>query len=83
MAGASGQRSQCWGRLLELGVDVVCGHKVSALAADGVGVTCIYTGRASTGACNALLPVTVRKPQQTLYEEPAAVDDLSRYAALL
>lgn len=53
-------------RLLELGVRIVVAHTVVRVAADGVVVDCVYTGRQQTIECDSVVFVTSRLPNETL-----------------
>ena len=56
-------------RLLELGVDVRVTRAVTAVKANGVAASCTYTGREEDIACDAVLMVTSRLPNDTLYTD--------------
>lgn len=66
-------------RLLELGVEIVCGHTVSAVGKPGITLNCIYTGRARVLECDVLLPVTTRLPVQDICTELGEMEDLAAY----
>jgi dimethylamine/trimethylamine dehydrogenase len=53
-------------RLLELGVDVRVTRAVTAVKAGGVAASCTYTGRVEEIACDAVLMVTSRLPNESL-----------------
>jgi dimethylamine/trimethylamine dehydrogenase len=54
-------------RLLEIGVDIRVTRAVTAASADSVTADCIYTGRAEEIGCDAVVMVTARLPDDTLY----------------
>ncbi len=54
-------------RLLELGVEIVPHRAVSAIRKDGVETTCIYTGRTGGIACDGVVVVAARLPNEALY----------------
>lgn len=56
-------------RLLELGVEVMVSHGVTAVGEASVTVACTYTGRARDVSCDAVLLVTARLPNDALYTE--------------
>ncbi|MEN8114488.1 MAG: FAD-dependent oxidoreductase, partial [Actinomycetota bacterium] len=51
-------------RLLEIGVEIVTGQELERVTADGLVTGCIYTGRVSTVACDAVVLVTSRLPNE-------------------
>jgi dimethylamine/trimethylamine dehydrogenase len=53
-------------RLLELGVEVRVTRAVTEVKASGVAATCTYTGRVEEIACDAVLMVTSRLPNESL-----------------
>ncbi|RAR99188.1 FAD-dependent oxidoreductase [Ensifer adhaerens] len=56
-------------RLLELGVQIITAHSIERLVSGGVSLSCIYTGRTKTIEGEAVLLVTSREPEQTLYDQ--------------
>jgi dimethylamine/trimethylamine dehydrogenase len=54
-------------RLLELGVAIVPHRAVSAIRKDGVETMCIYTGRTGGIACDGVVLVAARLPNEALY----------------
>jgi dimethylamine/trimethylamine dehydrogenase len=56
-------------RLLELEVDIVAGHAVTATGADGVRTRCVFTDRERTVAADAAVLVTARLPDDALYRQ--------------
>ena len=53
--------------LLELDVQVVAAHAADRVAADGLVVRCVYTGREQVIECDSAVFVTSRLPNETLY----------------
>ncbi len=66
-------------RLMELGLETVLTHRLSAVGGQSITVDCIYTGRQKTLACGTLLLVTGRLPERALYDalmaEPEALKE--------
>ncbi|MBL8893368.1 MAG: FAD-dependent oxidoreductase [Rhizobiales bacterium] len=62
-------------RVLELGVDVHVARAVSRVGASSVTEICTYTGRESEIACDAVLLVTARLPNDALHRDLKAVED--------
>ena len=56
-------------RLLELGVEVRVTRAVTEVKAGGVAASCTYTGRVEEIACDAVLMVTSRLPNDNLYTD--------------
>jgi dimethylamine/trimethylamine dehydrogenase len=54
-------------RLIESGIDVRTNRGLAAIAAGGVTAACSYTGRESEIACDAVVLVTARLPEDGLY----------------
>ena len=54
-------------RLLDLGVDVRVTRGLASVAEGSVGAHCTYTGRAERIACDAVVMVTARLPEDQLY----------------
>ena len=61
------EQSTIQARLLNLGVDVRVTRGVAAVKAGAVTVTCTYTGRSEDIACEAVVMVTARLPDDQLY----------------
>ena len=59
-------------RLMELGVGIVPHRALSRILQDGVETACVYTGRTEEIACDTVLLVTARLPEEALYLELAA-----------
>jgi dimethylamine/trimethylamine dehydrogenase len=64
-------------RLIELGVDIVTSHTLSAVGNGEAELTCIYSDRPRTLAAAAVVMVTSRHPADGLYralaDDPAAL----------
>ena len=54
-------------RMLELGIELVLGHKLKTFDGSAAGLECCYTNRSTTHECSTLVPVTSRQPDDTLY----------------
>lgn len=54
-------------RLLELGVTIIAGQALSAIAADGLVTSCIYTGKERRHEMASIVLVTSRRPEDALY----------------
>jgi len=54
-------------RLIELGVEIVAGHSLAAVAPDAVELACVYTGRVTRRACRSVVMVTAQAPDDALY----------------
>jgi len=59
-------------RLIEAGIEIVALRALGAAASDGVTLHCVFTGRKSALACDTLVAVTARTPDEALYRELAA-----------
>ena len=70
-------------RILELGIDLLCGHRVSAFEPRAVTLACVYTGRERTLPCKTLVPVTSREPEEALYLALAADEGRLREAGIM
>ena len=70
-------------RILELGIDLLCGHRVSAFEPGAVTLACVYTGRERTLPCKTLVPVTSREPEEALYLALAADEGRLREAGIV
>jgi len=55
--------------LLELGVQVITHHGVTAFDGNAVTAACIYTDRQRAIACSQLLTITARTPNEQLYQQ--------------
>ena len=53
--------------LLELGVEIVAQHSLSAIASGEVELACVFTGRTKRRPCAAVIPVTARMAEDALY----------------
>src|SRR6185295_10791806 len=54
-------------RLLNLGVDIRPHRALTGASCGGVEIACVFTGKASAIACDAVLLVTARDPRDALY----------------
>ena len=54
-------------RLIELGVTIIAGQALSAVAADGLVTTCVYTGKERRHETASIVLVTSRRPEDALY----------------
>jgi len=63
------EQAQIQRRLLELQVNIMVSHAVTAIAPGGVTVACTYTGREKGLSCSAVLLVTARLPNDALYTD--------------
>jgi dimethylamine/trimethylamine dehydrogenase len=61
-------------RLLEAGVTPLVSHAVAAVGGDGVRVACAYTEREHEIACDSLVTVTARLPEDALAEDLAEAE---------
>ena len=66
-------------RLMEHGVDIVSGHRLSAIDEDGATLACVYTGRRRELSVYTVVMVTSRLPEDALFRELAG--DPERLAA--
>jgi dimethylamine/trimethylamine dehydrogenase len=55
-------------KLMEMQVDLVVAHNLSAFDGHSVTLACEYTGREKSVAANALVLVTARRPDDGLYQ---------------
>lgn len=63
------EQSRIQTRLMELGVNIVPLHNLAETRRDEVALSCIYTGRVQSLPCAALVMVTMRTPEITLYND--------------
>lgn len=56
-------------RLRELGVKIVCAQQVSRCAKGQVTLACVYTGDETEHAFDAVIPVTAREVEDSLYRD--------------
>ena len=61
-------------RMIELGVTIVTAQAVSAVGAKGVTLSCAFTGRKRELACDAVVLVTTRLPEDALWHDLKARD---------
>ena len=66
-------------RLLELGVEVICGKTVAAVDTSSVEIKCVYSGARHHVDCDVFLPVTERVPQQDIMIAAESVDVLKQH----
>ena len=59
-------------RLIELGIDIVTAHGLTAFDGDRAVLACVYSGRERAVACDNLVAVTSRQPDERLYLDLAA-----------
>jgi dimethylamine/trimethylamine dehydrogenase len=59
-------------RLYEIDVDIIEKHALAAIAADGVRIQHVQSGRQRTIPCASVLLVTMRLPNDSLYHDLAA-----------
>ena len=64
-------------RLMEMGVEIISYHNLSAIEGDAVQLSCTYTGRKQERACGSVVLVTSRLPSDELYHDLTAREDLS------
>jgi dimethylamine/trimethylamine dehydrogenase len=56
-------------RLLEAGIEIVASHKLARVAAGEVELACVFTGRTQRRPASAVVMVTSRVPDDSLYHE--------------
>jgi len=56
-------------RLMNCGVKLVTGHALERFEAKAATLTCVHTNRSQTIACESLLLVTMRRPNDALYHQ--------------
>ena len=56
-------------RLIELGVEIIVSHAVSAADGNEAVLNCVYTGRERRLPCGSLVSVTSREPDDALWQE--------------
>ena len=71
-AGATLDQGRIQAQALELGVELLTSHTVAAYDGKQVTLACAYTGREQVRPCAALVPVTSREPDESLYLQLAA-----------
>ncbi len=62
-------------RMIELGVTIVTAQAVSAVGAKGVTLSCAFTGRTREIACDAVVLVTARLPEDALWHDLKSRED--------
>ena len=70
------EQAKIQARLIELGVEIVVSKAVAGVAPGSAELACVYTDRRSRIACESLVAVTARLPEDGLYR-----DLLARQAA--
>jgi len=68
------EQYQAQQRLIELGVDIVTGHGLDEFDGKTASISCYYTEREREIKADALMLVTARKPEDSLYHEIVAAD---------
>jgi dimethylamine/trimethylamine dehydrogenase len=71
-AGATLDQGRIQTQALELGIELLTSHAVTAYDGRQITLACAYTGREQVRPCGALVPVTSREPDEGLYLELAA-----------
>jgi len=56
-------------RLMELDVEIIPHHNIAAITADSVDLTCIFTAKRQSRVCDHVLMVTMREPNDELYNQ--------------
>src|SRR5690606_25077388 len=62
-------------RLIELGVEIITAQALGGRTKDRLDLSCIYSGRTRQIDCAALVPVTARLPDETLWLALKARED--------
>ncbi len=75
---ADGQR-----RLIELGVAIQTGRRVSGLPPGLVELACVYTGAKISAACDALISVTSREPEDEIWHALMETPEANEAAGIL
>ncbi|MDH3969115.1 MAG: FAD-dependent oxidoreductase [Rhodospirillales bacterium] len=70
-------------RLLELGIAIEPHRAVTAVRAGGIETACVFTGRKTELACDSLVLVTARLPNESLIQELTAKRDAWKDAGIL
>jgi dimethylamine/trimethylamine dehydrogenase len=63
------EQSRIQRRLIELGVKILPLTKLANLTADALTIACLYSEKQTTHACAALIPVTMRLPNDQLWHD--------------
>mgnify|MGYP005840510691 CR=1 FL=1 len=58
-------------RLIEMGVQIVTARNLTAIRFGAVDLECIYTGQGQMAGCGSVVLVTMRRPEDDLYQELA------------
>ena len=61
-------------RLIELGVEIIVSHAVTAADGNEAVLSCIFSGRERRLPCGSLVSVTSREPDDALWQELRARD---------
>ncbi len=59
-------------RLIDLGIDIVTAHMLTAFDGDRAILACVYSGRERPATCDNVVSVTSRQPNERLYLDLAA-----------
>jgi dimethylamine/trimethylamine dehydrogenase len=68
-SGNTAEQALVQARLIELGVEIIVSHAVSAADGNDAVLNCIYTGRERRLPCGSLVSVTSREPDDALWQE--------------
>ncbi len=63
------EQAKIQARLIELGVEIVVSKAVAGVTRDGAELACVFTDRRSRIACESLVAVTARLPEDRLYRD--------------
>ena len=69
-------------RVLDLGIELIVSHSVTAFDGESVTISCVYSGKTFTRRCRSLVPVTSREPNEGLYLELSAIEERLREAGI-
>ena len=69
-------------QLLELGVDIVTGHKLREITADGASLACVFSGKTQNLAVAAVVMVVSRLPNDNLYQQLQSSPDRLQSAGI-
>ncbi len=64
-------------RLLEMGVDIIPLHNLAAIKPGNVDIACVYTGKQKPVQAASVILVTMRLPEDNLYQQLVKSDALS------
>jgi dimethylamine/trimethylamine dehydrogenase len=68
------EQARVQARLIELGVEIIVSHAVTAADGNEAVLTCIFSGRERRLPCASLVSVTSREPDDALWQELRARD---------